>query len=650
MMKFRIATLLLPLALAFSVNAQTSTIPLAVHSEGAGSRAILKTQNSNVIQTAPVQQVNKEMDIRSMSQQAVKFRTQPQPVGSTSSRILPVRTTANSAGSLKSQSSVPLKATAATPSALYNRPAGTYPLSWIGAIDPANMGYSYLYQAYAGSAFTMPWTFRNLSTNATSYVWNWGNSSVYSTAQNASFSIPTLDYLVKGDYYMPMLKAVNGVDTSYYNLPDLQWTDGTYASRMSASTEVQSMGLADFYGNTATLNTQNMSLYLYKDGVSLDGVTDGYLWGTCLRELDEVDGFVYNSRTGEIAVEYEKPMSPLVIKDLTFFGYSFASKPIPAGKQLDVTLIKLTDIGKFSDTIAVTSITADDIIYEQGYLYMPAYFYKTDPSTGRVSPANVVVNDRFVVVLSGLDQDGMDFGLFSDSGNQLDNSTFFGKVDELTGDFLGYYGFADGNGMNAYLTLDAYFDFMVPDPASENLYIYKTGGSAYDKNNELGALVYTFHSDLTDSITGDPLIWLDDTTLPDWLTISYDKSFYSAIGGLVFDFQATALPAGMVERSADVVLETDACSVTLHVKQSLTAGIENTNATDVQISKDGDYLNLQNLEGFTGFKMYNSSGQLILVSSLSGNTNKSIPVSGISKGAYLIQLTGAHTVNRKIVL
>lgn len=537
------------------------------------------------------------------------------------------------------------------PSALYKRPYGTYHYSLIGAstANPDDIGLSYKYQSIAGSAFSIPWKFRNRSTNATSYVWAWGNQVKYSTAQDAEFSINKLGFMTPGNYYIPVVRAVNGVDTVNYNLPYITWSDGTYKSTLASSAEKAYLGIPDFYCNASTPNANQSGIFLYTDGTSLNGTGEGYIWGTCRRASEDISGYTVNTRVKYVGTTLEKPISPMIIEDITFFGYTTATVPVPAGKSLTLAFLKLDSKGKMTtDTIASSKITSDDVIRNaDGYLYLPFHFYQEDPETGREMTTSMVLNEACAVTLSGLDQDGMDFGIFSDYQNKLDNTAFFGKVNEANNFLIGNYNVSDAYAMNMYMSMHAYFDYLYPEKISRNMEVGKAGGWVSDSLGTNGSLIYSFHSDIVDSISGDPLIWMNDSTVPSWLTVAYDKSYYTQYGGLVFAFNAEALPDSVIERTADVEIQTISSSAIIHIKQSLTTGTEsNTVQKNLVVKSTPETLHVEFSSGFRTLSLYTVSGQLLISKAISGKSSYDIQRADLPKGVYILKLSGAqdHTI------
>lgn len=538
------------------------------------------------------------------------------------------------------------------PKALYNRPIGTYPAGLVGASVRANIGLNQKYQSYIGAAFATPWKFRNLSTNATNYKWSWGNISNYSADKDVSLKYGNNNFMIKGSFYVPVLKAYNGADSASYNLPYITWSDGNYASTLNSSASIKHIGLSDYYANVSDKNTNGTSIFLYTQGTGLPGTGNGYVWGTRRNPNDVVSGYTINSRVNLVANRYEKPMAPMVIKDITFFCYSDKTNPVPDGKKLKATLVKTDAAGKITtDTIASTEITKDDLILAAGgYLYLPFAFYNIDPETGRQKQTSIVVKDAFAIVLSGLEQDGMDFGIFSDYKNTIDNSSFFGKINEANKYFLGYYSAPATTGMNMYISINSYFDFLYPERLSTNMKAGKSGGYAVDSLGQSGCLVYSFFEDVKDSLTNEPYIWLVDSSIPSWVTVGYDKSYYDKLGGLLFVYNTQALPDSITERSANIIIKTLAAQTTIHVKQTATTSFSTNNMNnDIVVSKSTDGYKFKFFSDVKTINLFDISGQLLKTVNLNGLVEYNLPLNSLPKGLYLVQFKGSTTKSIKLI-
>ena len=539
------------------------------------------------------------------------------------------------------------KETNVLPAALYNRPVGTFIPSLIGNEDPTYLGYYYSSQGIFGSAFSVPFVFRNLSTGATSYSWDWGSIKKYSNEQNLIIKTNYTDgtsenFLVSGDYYALKLNAISGTDTAKYQ-PAL---NDTILPHISASSGSQYVGNADFYGNTSVVTTQGNSVWLMgaNGGTSLDGTGTGNFWGTCLRAADGVNGTKVNS----VVTVFEKPMSTMVIKDICLFGASEKSIPVPATKFLTLTIYKINDAGQITNEVLASSkISGSEVIVDSyNNCYFPFTFSEIDPGTGRETPVSLIVKDAFAVVLTGLDQDGCNFGLLSDRDNKIEGTSFFTKVDASTGLSDGKY-YSGSVNMNTYTMLNSYFNYLYPDPTSQSLSAPVAGGDAVDAQNISGSLVYSYFNLTNDNNSGDS-IWIDPVTLPSWLTVTHDNSLYSEYGALVFNSVATALPVGVAGRKADIVVKSFGAETTLHIKQGIVSGFASINVTKSKVFNSGNTFELTYPAEFTKVTLVNLSGQVVGSYNLPIDGKFSIPTGNISKGLYFLKLDGNGTETLKV--
>lgn len=524
----------------------------------------------------------------------------------------------------------------ASPVALFRRPAGTYMPSFIGNSDPAFLGYSYTFAGFVGSAYSTPWTFKNLTNGATGYRWSWGEIATYSNATDLVLKDDDTNYLSSGMFYAPELKAGNGLDTASYSLGNGGQTEAVLYS----SNGIMYLGNADLYGNTSRVDESGMSIASVGalNSTQLNGSGTGYYWGTCLRNQDGLNG----TKLKSIISIYEKPMSPLTIKDICYFGYTQKGvTPVPATKKLTATIVKLDNSGNLTtDTIATASIVGADVIVENGEnVYLPFSFVEIDPQTGREAPAKIVVNDAFAIVLDGFDDDNMNLGLLSDIDNRIESSSFYTKVDALTGISDGKLYKSATTGMNIHVSMNAYFNYLHVLPLSKLLTVPASGGQAVDANNEAGAVVMSFFYDVQDSVTNEDLIWLKNE-LPDWLQLEYSNEYYSDYGALLFYFQALPLPANLNERQAEVVLESFGAQASFTIRQLATSSLNATTQALVSLKPNADgYLITYPTYG-KNLHLFSLTGQLLASHKLPANGLYQLTTSNLQSGIYVLKIDG----------
>jgi hypothetical protein len=494
-----------------------------------------------------------------------------------------------------------------------------------------------------------------LTTGATAYSWDWGSSLKYSTDQNLVINTKYNDgtvgeFLGGGSYYMPILKAIDGTDTASYEMGskfNLIKGASSY-SLLQSSTDTVYVSNADYYGNTSQAGTSGTSITYVgaSGGTANDGTGKGYFFGTCLRAIDGTNGTKVNS----LVNVYEKPMAPMVIFDVCLFGVNTynAKTPLPADKFLTLTVNKIDETGVITNEVLATSkIYGSDIITDEyNNVYLPFTFTTIDPITGRESPFNLVVKDAFAVVLSGLEQDGCDFGLLCDYKNLIEGKSYFTKIDALTGVSDGKL-YSSSTKMNTYMMLNVLYDYLYTEPTTQIQTAPIAGGDAVDASGSVGAVINSF-KDFTDVLTGDSLVWIDPATLPAWLTAAYDNSDYAEYGVLYVGFKAEALPAGLGGRSADVLIISEGAKTTITVNQGTTS-VDDIQAPKIQVLNTSESFELGYSADYKRVRLFSLSGQLVANYDLPSTGKFTIPAGQLSKGIYLLKFVGNNTETVKVI-
>jgi len=279
-------------------------------------------------------------------------------------------------------------------------------------------------------------------------------------------------------------------------------------------------------------------------------------------------------------------------------------------------------------------------------LLLPFTFSEIDPGTGRETPVSLIVKDAFAVVLSGLDQNGCDFGLLSDRDNKIEGTSFFTKVDASTGVSDGKY-YSGSVNMNTYTMLNSYFNYLYPDPTSQSLSAPVAGGDAVDDKNNNGSAIYSYFN-LTNANNSGDSIWIDSVSLPSWLTVTHDNSYFADYGALIFNFTATALPVGVAGRKADVVIKSFGAETTLHITQGIVSGVASIKIAKSKVYNSGSAFELTYPAEFTKVTLVNLSGQVVGSYNLPIDGKFSIPTGNISKGLYFLKFDGNGTETFKV--
>ena len=437
----------------------------------------------------------------------------------------------------------------------YQRPEGTLIPSKI--MDPERLLYTYKGNIFFGSAFTKPWKFRNFSTDAETYQWYWF-SELWSEDEEAEFyfdyDVPYLKPYYR--YQHPKLRAYFGAAYNEYNAKTVDPEfDGLFSSGGNMW-----VSRADFYINTATESNNGRSSWIF----TLEGsqkivnpAENGYFFGSSYYP-------VLNSRISEIMTFYEKPISPMMIKDVTYHCAHDYSPPLPLDNELRVVAYKLNKqvtvdtlgiertrwvLNYDDDTDEITneiiaqgSIFGSDVLFEPEApqnCFLQFKFFETDPITGLSKETYLVVEDAFALVLYGVGQDGNDFGVVSDRDNQLEASAYFtfrrmndGRLMRRDNGTVAEYTTAGGN-TNIYLMLNAFFPFLYIEPGNEILEVPVIGGVAVSLNGEQGAKFnseFDFFEEV--ALSQEEFVWYKG---PDWLTITTSSVYVPVTGGEILD-------------------------------------------------------------------------------------------------------------------
>ena len=283
---------------------------------------------------------------------------------------------------------------------------------------------------------------------------------------------------------------------------------------------------------------------------------------------------------------YGTTAAPLYVVNVPVTGTTFsANGPIPAGKQLTayITGVTTTSSGRKTyddsdilDTLyASPSDTVDfkeQITVNKKVRYEGSVIFskKTTDEFGNETSAPFVIPEgkEFAIVVTGFNQDGVDFGIDA-MVKPSEDSTAVGTFEVTNGSTayshyyktcaakIGLYGMYDGvltNMKNVYPFQVASLDYNVvkiSDDGNTNL-TYGASGSGYQSAGAgvEGAVVATSMGFFDENGTANYEI----TDLPDWVTnvsvskVSDDARLY------LLTFTASALPSGTTGRVAKIHL------------------------------------------------------------------------------------------------
>ena len=307
----------------------------------------------------------------------------------------------------QARANAPKKAEGDANIVLYSKPEGALYL----ATDKEGRGY------YATRLIVTPWenfTYKNISTKPDETIWKTYNYQVeaYTTAT------PEEDNTYSGSldpgYYShtPMLLNFEATDTF-----QIGYTNNSYA---------RDPAYAD-YSTDPTVHVDSITTLAFTDwhngGYGWGSIDTGYLYGTGgVQWTDPETGTAYAGKVWALRQDYPAPMTPLYIEDIYLDIKSQTKNPLPDGKQLILYVID-TESG---EDIAVIPVTNADITKEEGQYaegtstyaaltgeyanYQIVFTQKEQDDYGTEYTVPIVVEKAFTLMLTGLDQEGVDFG------------------------------------------------------------------------------------------------------------------------------------------------------------------------------------------------------------------------------------------------
>ena len=275
---------------------------------------------------------------------------------------------------------------------------------------------------------------------------------------------------------------------------------------------------------------------------------------------------------------YPAPMSPLYIDDTHVLLYSSTKTPVPAGKELTLTFYGIKSDGDktgvdYKNVIGTMTATAEDVQIvhsttsdnthnKQLYMSMITFTSKGTNSLGQATSEPVIIDEPYVITMTGLEQEGMDFGLVG--YEQIADDITYGDegFPGHTTFFMLYNPSTDEQSINTYkgnLAVAYHFNGVMDyfEPRSE---AYMTDGSKVEDLNVLrvGADGTVTNEGLP-SLNGVPvysaLPWLDEAETEnyscpkaEWITSI--TPIYDESGQLYLTFECEPLPAGVDGRGA----------------------------------------------------------------------------------------------------
>ena len=326
--------------------------------------------------------------------------------------------------------SVPFKAPRRTMAdeVWYQRPEGSF---YISGSSSGNY-WSYLYMP----AFTTV-TYKNMSANKENSSWALvGSTQTYPMDANEDY-----------DLELPLDKIPEGyISTIYIPTLTVGKTSYRFGEDVMSNDELINPDVALINGDSISFVTQvNLAAGYYY------GFSNGTSFGNRTATFEGEDGEEIPAVRDAIYEFYKKPIKPLYVTDIFFRVINYSGAPLMnEGTEMKVTVQKVTEDGNFGDIIAEMPFTMNDTTYceqfeNSGTNHTSAAFLVSQKETdafGTEYDVPFVINDEFVIIISGFEQEGVDFSLYM-SGDLKDVPTDCFLNDGLVTPTMGSYVRAD---------------------------------------------------------------------------------------------------------------------------------------------------------------------------------------------------------------
>ena len=566
------------------------------------------------------------------------------------------------------------------PTAFYWKPEGTM---FIGVDRNTNFLF---YGGIVGSWLNGvdAWVFPNYSVGAENVTYqSWVSNNYGADASDVFYVNEDGDWV---DAFTPVAFKGDPRYMNSWNMP---------RQIVSNSLEIDTFALATPDVSDASLE-EGLSLtvagapYMYDDGMwpltaapmidcrlinmrsLLWDTTDGveYIYGTepitvqVSEEKDttlNVDGFI---------TLYEKPMSPLYVKDITLWVTGLGEQqgdvyPYEKPQMTDTDTLKLMILDNNGELLASSYATGDNLTYYDpsvegfkglgcGMLQFPLV---EEDEYGLVLSEGITLVDTFNIIVSGLNSLSCEMGIFAAATPYTGGMTY--AIDDQG--MLRKYADADPFMMlnGVYTTFEDAYPYLVfndgskPDPAVNELVVEPVefeGGlvmdaAVYDsQSGNLEGFFPMLKSSFypVDTLNNDvPNIQF---SAPDWLSWNYyDGGYWENLDAFELRFFADELPAGISGREGDVTVSCYGKSVTYHVTQGNPSGIAETKVNTTKLFSTSDAFNFTYTDDFTSVDVYNVNGQKVSTYALPQTGTFSIAKAGLADGVYMFRMNGKTT-------
>ena len=338
------------------------------------------------------------------------------------------------------------------------------------------------------------------------------------------------------------------------------------------------------------------------------GFSNGSSFGSGERNMTMEDGSVVPVKTNALYEFYKKPITPLCISELFFRVVNYEGTPLMNDDtEMKVTVRKVNEDGTIGDVIADMPFTMADATYvetEDGKTF-GAFLVsqKEQDAFGTEYAVPFIVKDEFVIIISGLEQDGVNMSLYmtgdlkgvdtdcflnegmvtptcrsyvrADTGEQLDGLYYCQAITKEQSD---RYNEEDGDntdwtrhynavihiyGMQDVVKIADGFENMIADPEGGIVYasITETNpDTGQEETNLYGNIQYQStlpRLSTWEGYEGEENYQFEG--MPDWLKIvAHEDKYYDPDVdekndyNTLTQFEAEPLPAGLSGRKAEI--------------------------------------------------------------------------------------------------
>ena len=430
----------------------------------------------------------------------------------------------------------------ATPQASYIPPRGYFHVG----VSP-NF-YTLTTQYLLGNAYS-PSTWRNQS-NSQSEFFAWEFEKPENTKEKVVYSDrnPIVTYPA-GTFKVPTLTAGAGSRTSTY----------FWGSERNPGSFVAGggFGISDGNGGVETFGSGNYDL---EKGIAAYQNSQGeFIFGTTSDQ--SIDG---------VANYFEAPEQPYAFRDMWITLSAFKA-PDDAKFELIIHRVESAPDGNgliMTDTIATAVCTAADVIgpineANNALFSLPFNRMKMkDPETGLYYTDALVIDEDIFVELKGFNKPGIELAVFSQVMNVIPNNFAYIFVNQPgSGRTLTSY-----NGNTALLfNLNVVYPYLHTENPVFNA--PTTGGRK-------------------DFAIGSPFVptdWWLETSLPDWIEMSYE--YDSTTSRKTLSLITKALPNGVAGRSETITIFTYGTSLSIQVNQGTVLRSQEVTPQDIEYKK-----------------------------------------------------------------